>query len=51
VHSVRAVTDARNTASIAVLARAGFQRVFEQQAQFKGETCTEIVFSRARGDA
>jgi hypothetical protein len=26
-------------------------RVFEQQAQFKGETCTEIVFSRARGDA
>jgi hypothetical protein len=26
-------------------------RAFEQQAQFKGETCTEIVFSRARGDA
>jgi RimJ/RimL family protein N-acetyltransferase len=51
VHSVRAVTDARNAASIAVLGRAGFRRVFEQQAQFKGETCTEIVFLRMRVDA
>jgi hypothetical protein len=25
--------------------------VFEQQAQFKGETCTEIVFLRTRVDA
>ncbi len=51
MQSVRAVTDARNAALIAVLGRAGFQRAVERQAQFKRETCTEIVFLRMRVDA
>ena len=41
---VRAVTDARNDASIKVLERAGFQFALQQQAVFKGEACTELVY-------
>jgi [ribosomal protein S5]-alanine N-acetyltransferase len=45
---VRGVTDARNAASIRVLERAGFEKVGEQQAQFKGEDCVEFVFAICR---
>jgi RimJ/RimL family protein N-acetyltransferase len=41
---IRAVTDARNDASIGVLQRAGFQFALQQQAVFKGEACTELVY-------
>ena len=48
VGSVRAVTDARNTGSIAVLERAGFTRTAVREVIFKGEPCTELVYVRAR---
>lgn len=41
---VRAVTDARNQGSVRVLERAGFVRLAERQALFKGERCTEFVY-------
>ena len=44
VMTVRATTDARNAASIAVLERAGFRRVAERNAHFKGEPCVEIDY-------
>ena len=44
VELVRAVTDARNAASIRLLERAGFTREAERQALFKGEHCTEFVY-------
>lgn len=46
---VRGVTDARNLASIAVLERAGFVKLAEQQVEFKGERCTEFVYERTSG--
>lgn len=45
---VDGVTDARNLASIRLLERAGFRRGATRTAEFKGERCTEIVFSRRR---
>ena len=51
VATIRAVTDARNAHSIAVLARAGFQRISEQSAFFKGEECREITFALARSES
>lgn len=51
VATIRAVTDARNARSIAVLARAGFQRISEQSAFFKGEECREITFALARSES
>jgi RimJ/RimL family protein N-acetyltransferase len=47
---IRAVTDDRNDASIRVLDRAGFQFALQQQAVFKGEACTELVYVYRRGD-
>lgn len=44
VMSVRGVTDARNLGSIRTLERAGFECVVSQQAEFKGEVCTELVY-------
>jgi aminoglycoside 6'-N-acetyltransferase len=44
VARVRAITDARNTASIRLLERSGFTLSASRQAPFKGETCTEHVF-------
>jgi RimJ/RimL family protein N-acetyltransferase len=38
------VTDARNAKSIRVLERVGFARSDAQQAVFKGEPCTELVY-------
>lgn len=48
VERIRAVTDARNTASMRVLERAAFRHVGEQRAEFKGELCTELLYSRDR---
>jgi aminoglycoside 6'-N-acetyltransferase len=45
---IRAVTDARNLASIGVLERAGFRFASQQQAVFKGEPCIEFVYRRGR---
>jgi len=47
---VRAVTDARNEASIRVLERVGFGRSRAHQAVFKGEPCTESVYVYNRPD-
>jgi RimJ/RimL family protein N-acetyltransferase len=44
IAAVRAVTDARNEAAIGVLERAGFRRVRERAARFKGEDCIEADF-------
>jgi [ribosomal protein S5]-alanine N-acetyltransferase len=48
VESVEGVTDARNAASIRLLERVGMRRVRTQQAQFRGEPCTEFVYDLAR---
>ncbi len=48
VKRIRAVTDARNLASMRVLERATFRRVGEQRAEFKGELCTELLYVRDR---
>ncbi|MEK6258665.1 MAG: GNAT family N-acetyltransferase [Planctomycetota bacterium] len=48
---VRAVTDARNESSVRVLERVGFHQAGEQQAIFKGESCTELVYVYRRSDA
>lgn len=45
---LRAVTDARNTASVGVLERAAFHKVREQATDFKGELCTEWVYELRR---
>jgi RimJ/RimL family protein N-acetyltransferase len=45
---VRAVTDARNTASIAVAERIGMTRVSTVHTTFKGERCMEYVYELAR---
>jgi RimJ/RimL family protein N-acetyltransferase len=50
VKSVRAVTDARNLASIALLERLGFRRASEQQAMFRGEPCVEYVYVLASSE-
>lgn len=51
VERIRAITDARNTESIAVLARAGFHKTREQHSIFKGEACNEFVYEISRADA
>jgi [ribosomal protein S5]-alanine N-acetyltransferase len=51
VGTIRGITDARNSASIRLLERIGFEKVSERSADFKGEACTEQVFERARGVA
>ena len=43
---LRAVTDARNQASMAVLERSGFQKHSERKAFFKGESCIEYIYLR-----
>lgn len=47
IEEVRAVTDARNAASIRLLQRVGFSQVSERQAVARGERCTEYLY-RAR---
>lgn len=48
VDTVRAVTDARNHPSVAVLERAGCTRSAVQHVMFKGAPCTEFVYSHQR---
>ncbi len=48
--TVRGVTDARNRASMRVLERAAFSRSHTQDAVFKGEACTEVVYVHHRAD-
>jgi RimJ/RimL family protein N-acetyltransferase len=45
---VRAVTDSRNTSAHRVLKRVGFIRTTEREVDFRGEHCSEYVFSIAR---
>ncbi len=45
---VMASTDIRNPACLAVLANAGMRHVDTRQAEYKGELCTEQVFSVRR---
>ncbi len=51
IQALWAVSDARNTPSLAVLRRCGFTFVRARQAVFKGEPCTEKVFVRRRDSA
>lgn len=44
VGQVRALSDARNTPSLRLLARAGFRQVDSVETLFRGEPCTEHVF-------
>lgn len=46
VHTVRAITDTRNTKSIRVLERAAFVQSHVQEAVFKGAPCSELIFVR-----
>ena len=48
VTEVTASTDIRNAACLAVLANAGMGHVDTRQAEYKGEPCTEQVFSVRR---
>lgn len=50
VMDVRAVTDSANTASLAVLRRAGFVETGSRNAVFKGQPCAELLLARGRGD-
>lgn len=51
VRQIRAVTDQRNHASVAVLVRADFVRTGSREVVFKGLPCVELLFARARSDA
>ena len=48
VDVVEGITDARNMPSIRLLERVGMRLVRTQQALFKGEMCTEHVYSMPR---
>jgi RimJ/RimL family protein N-acetyltransferase len=48
---IRGVTDARNVPSVAVLERSGFKQVAVEENVFKGEPCTELVYSLRCNDA
>lgn len=48
VDVVEGITDARNAPSIRLLERVGMQLVRTQQTLFKGEMCTEHIYSIAR---
>jgi [ribosomal protein S5]-alanine N-acetyltransferase len=48
VQIVRAITDARNHASIRLLERLQFAFASESSAVFKGEPCTEYIYELSR---
>lgn len=50
VDHVIAVTDARNTACIRLLAKSGMRHTSTRTAEHKGEQCSEFVFTRIRGE-
>ncbi len=45
VLEIEASTDTRNSSCLATLRRAGMRQVDTRQAEYKGEICTECVFS------
>lgn len=47
VRAVRAITDARNLASISVAERLGMRRIATEPATFKGEACLEHTYEIA----
>jgi len=48
VERVLGITDSRNLASVALLERLGMRKQEERHAIFRGETCVECVYARAR---
>ena len=50
VDQVIAVTDARNTACIRLLSKSGMCHSSTRVAEYKGEQCTEFVFTSSRGN-
>lgn len=50
VDEVIAVTDARNAACIRLLAKSGMRHSSTRTAEYKGEQCTEFVFTSSRGE-
>lgn len=48
VDSIIACVDARNTACIRLLTRSGMRETETRVAEFKGESCTEIIFATSR---
>ena len=48
VHTVRAITDARNHASIRLLERLQFVFASKEDTVFKGEACTEFTYQLPR---
>lgn len=48
VRRIQAITDARNTPSIALLQNSGFIRQSEYETSFKGERCIEILYALDR---
>ena len=51
VDRVVGITDIRNEPSIALLKRVGMRKVGEQESEFKGEMCRELVFAVTRDEA
>jgi RimJ/RimL family protein N-acetyltransferase len=49
VEEVFGITDSRNTASIRVLQRAGFEYLDTRNVVFRGEACAEDIYSVQRG--
>ncbi len=50
VREVVASADIRNHACLAMLAHAGMHHIDTRQAEYKGELCTEHMFSARRAD-
>jgi [ribosomal protein S5]-alanine N-acetyltransferase len=48
VDRIIASADARNTACICLLTKAGMRETETRAAEFKGESCTEIIFAMCR---
>ena len=51
VNRIVGITDIRNEPSIALLKRVGMREVGEQESEFKGEMCRELVFAVTRSEA
>lgn len=50
VDQVIAVTDARNTACIRLLEKCGMRHSSTRTAEYKGEQCTEFVYTSSRAE-
>ncbi|MGY0558166.1 MULTISPECIES: GNAT family N-acetyltransferase [unclassified Lysobacter] len=51
VAEIVASTDARNAACLTILARSGMRQIDTRQVDYKGEICTEQVFSVGRTES